>query len=296
MTFSSLSGYARGVALTALGGIVLSIDASLLRLGQGDAWSVLAFRGTLTVLVALLIWLAVRLVSGRSIPLVPGWRAAWAGLFYGVSSSLFVAAVFNTATANVVFIIAFTPMFAALLSWIFLKERPGIATLVTMSIMIFGVGLIVQGGLTSGHVFGDLIATGAAFCIGAAITIGRSARRDIGFVPLIGAIIPAACAFIALYPQGIAIENPFWIFLDGAIVLPLAFWCLATGPRYLPASEVGMFYLLETILAPIWVWFVFSEVPSAQTLTGGAILIGALIGFSLWQMRAKSREAIAGCS
>lgn len=294
MAFSSFSSHAKGVALTALGGIVLSVDAPLMRLGQGDAWSVLALRGTLTVLVALLIWVVVRLASGRSIPLVPGWRAAWAGLFYGVSSSLFVAAVFNTATANVVFIIAFTPMFAALLSWIFLKERPGVATLVTMSIMILGVGLIVQGGLTSGHAFGDLLATLAAFCIGAAITIGRSSRRDIGFVPLIGAIIPAACAFVAIYPHGILIENPVWIVIDGAIVLPLAFWCLATGPRYLPASEVGMFYLLETILAPIWVWFIFSEVPSAQTLTGGAILIGALIGFSLWQMRAKSREAVAG--
>ena len=88
MTNASSSSHAKGVALTAFGGIVLSVDAPLMRLGNGDAWSVLALRGLLTVLTALLIWVLVRLASGKSIPLVPGWRAAAAGLFYGVSSSL----------------------------------------------------------------------------------------------------------------------------------------------------------------------------------------------------------------
>ena len=81
---------------------------------------------------------------------------------------------------------------------------------------------------------------------------------------------------------------PGWIVFDGLIMIPLAFFCLATGPRYLSAPEVGMFYLLETILAPLWIWIVFLEVPTPQTLVGGAVLILALVGHSVWQMRKKS--------
>jgi drug/metabolite transporter (DMT)-like permease len=79
-------------------------------------------------------------------------------------------------------------------------------------------------------------------------------------------------------------------------MIPLAFFCLATGPRYLSAPEVGMFYLLETILAPIWVWLVFAETPTTQTLMGGAILIFALIGHSLWQMRSRALRSAVACA
>lgn len=71
--------------------------------------------------------------------------------------------------------------------------------------------------------------------------------------------------------SGFTIAEPGYIFFNGLVMIPLAFFCLATGPRYLSAPEVGMFYLLETILAPIWVWLVFAETPTTQTLMGGAI-------------------------
>jgi len=93
--------------------------------------------------------------------------------------------------------------------------------------------------------------------------------------------------------QGFSVAEPAWVIFDGAVMLPLAFWCLATGPRYLSGPEVGMFYLLETILAPIWVWIVFSEVPATQALAGGAILVLALVAHSAWQMRRRGRPALA---
>jgi drug/metabolite transporter (DMT)-like permease len=51
-----------------------------------------------------------------------------------------------------------------------------------------------------------------------------------------------------------------------------------------------MFYLLETILAPIWVWLIFSEAPSHVTLTGGLILVLALIAHSLWPILSGKPE------
>src|SRR5262245_9460115 len=141
----------RGLAITGLGGLALSFDIPLIRSAGGDVWSLLAVRSLSTFVIALAAWLVINRVFGRKISLLPGKTGLVVGLFYGINSCTFLLAVFNTSTANVVFILAFTSMFAALLSWVFLKERPSNATLTTMLVMVLGVGLIVQDGLESGH-------------------------------------------------------------------------------------------------------------------------------------------------
>lgn len=294
MHFSSLSDHRKGLLLTAIGGLALSMDIPLVRLAHGDMWSIVGVRSITTVLVALLIIGVVRYVRGSWPALIPGRHGIAAGFLYGCSTLTFLLAVFNTATANVVFIVAFNPMFGALLSWIFLKERPAASTLATMLIMMFGVGLIVQDGLAGGHVFGDAMALLTALVLAAAITLGRASRREMGFVPLLASVLPAAFGLASVLPAGLVIEHPAWIIFNGAVLMPVAFWCLATGPRYLSAPEVGMFYLLETILAPIWIWLIFAETPATMTLIGGAILVFAIMAHSLWMVRKKpAQQALA---
>ncbi|APG90583.1 DMT family transporter [Sinorhizobium americanum] len=292
---SDAARHRRGLAITGLGGLALSFDIPLIRSADGEVWSILAVRSLSTFAVAIAAWLFINRVLGRRIALIHGKAGLIAGLFYGINSFTFLLAVFNTSTANVVFILAFTSMFAAILSWIFLKERPSNATLLTMAIMLLGVGVIVQDGLESGHLFGDAMAACSAFLLASAITISRASGRDMALVPLATAIFPALAALTLLPASGFAIAAPGYILFNGLVMIPVAFFCLATGPRYLSAPEVGMFYLLETILAPIWVWIVFSEMPTFQTLVGGAILILALLGHSLWQMRSKAAKAEIPC-
>ncbi|CDM57130.1 MULTISPECIES: DMT family transporter [Rhizobium] len=294
MPLPALSDHRKGLLLTAIGGLALSMDIPLVRLAHGDMWSILGMRSLTTVAVAVLVICLTSYVKGTWPVLVPGRHSLAAGLLYGCSTLTFLLAVFNTATANVVFIVAFNPMFGALLSWVFLKERPSVSTLVTMAVMVFGVGLIVHDGLAGGHVFGDAMALLSAFILASAITVGRASRRDMGFVPLLAAALPAILGFAKALPSGLAIEHPAWIILNGALLMPVAFWCLATGPRYLSAPEVGMFYLLETILAPIWIWLVFAETPPTMTLIGGAILVFAIMAHSLWMVRRRlARQSLA---
>lgn len=282
----------RGLLITGLGGLALSFDIPLIRSSDGEVWSLLALRSLCTFCVALLAWIVLNKMLGRKIALVPGKAGLLAGLFYGLGSFTFLLAVFNTATANVVFIVAFTSMFAAVLSWIFLKERPSNATLLTMAIMVFGVSLIVHDGLKSGNFFGDAMAVCSALMLACAITVSRASGKDMGLVPLATAIVPCVVGYILSPAEGLQIAHPGWIMFDGLVMIPLAFFCLATGPRYLSAPEVGMFYLLETILAPIWVWIVFLESPTSQTLIGGAVLILALVGHSVWQMRQRTALSV----
>ncbi|MDP3895724.1 MAG: DMT family transporter, partial [Mesorhizobium sp.] len=270
--------------ITAIGGLALTVDIPLIRLSGGDAWSILLLRSTVTFAAAILIWAVWRAFSARAPALVPGRAGVAVATLYGLASITFIAAVYATSTANLVFILAFNTMFAALLSWIFLNERPRPATLVAMAVMIVGVLVIVGDSIGTGNLFGDLMALCSAFLIAAAITVSRASGRDMGFTALIGVAFPALVAVVMVSRTGFSVEAPWWIIFNGAVIMPISFFCLATGPRYISGPEVAMFYLLETVLAPIWVWMIFSEVPTTNSLIGGLILVVALVAHSIWQL------------
>lgn len=278
------TNHSKGLLLTAIGGLALTADIPLIRLAGGDSWTILMLRAGTTFTAALIIWGVWRLLSRGAPALIPGRAGLAVASLYGTGSITFVTAVFNTSTANLVFILAFTTMFAALLSWIFLKERPRPATFLAMAAMVGGVLIIVSDSLGSGNIFGDLMALCSSFLIASAITISRASGKDMGFTALVGVIFPFTVAAFMVSKTGINVEAPWWIIFNGAVVMPLSFFCLATGPRYISGPEVAMFYLLETVLAPVWVWMIFAEIPSTNSMIGGLILIVALVAHSLWQL------------
>ncbi|RKF06290.1 DMT family transporter [Oceaniradius stylonematis] len=287
-----MTRHAKGLLLTAIGGVALSFDIPMIKLGGGDAWSAMAVRAGSAFIAALLIKQIAQWLTGRTITLLPGRIGVVIAALYGLTVVAFVIAVKNTSAANVAFIIAFTPAFTAMTAWTFLGERPSRATLLTIAVMVLAVGIIVSDGLQAGSLFGDACAMAAALLIAAVITLSRAAKADVGFAPMIGGIVPTVLGLAVLGSLGepVRVDNAAWHVFNGMVLLPIAYWCLATGPRYISAPEVSMFYLLETVLAPVWVWLIFSEAPRPAVLIGGALLIGALGAHALWQLRVHGRR------
>lgn len=292
---SSHNAHTKGLLLTALGGLTLTVDIPLIRLADGEAWTILLLRTGTTFVAALIIWAVWRSLSDKAPQLIPGRSGLVVAGLYGLGSIAFITGVYNTSTANLVFILAFTTMFSALLSWLFLKERPRPLTLAAMAVMIVGVAIIVGSSVGTGHLFGDLMAVCAALSIASAITISRASGKDMGFTALIGVILPFAVAAFMVCRVGFQVNAPWWIIFNGAVIMPISFFCLANGPKYISGPEVAMFYLLETVLAPVWVWMIFAETPTRDSLIGGAILIVTLIAHSLWQLHEgrKRRATLA---
>lgn len=282
----------KGLLITAIGGLALTIDIPLIKLSGGEAWSVVAARGGMTFFAALVMWLGLRLFSTDRTPVIPGRTGLLVTGLYGIAAISFMLAVFHTTTANLVFILAFNPMFSALMGWLLIGERPKPQTFVAMAAMVFGVGLIVSDGLQAGNMIGNGLALFTSLMLSLIITISRKARTGMGFAPLFAALVPC---LVGLYmvggPAGIVLPHPGWLALNGLVVIPVAFWCLATGPKYISGPEVAMFYLLETILAPVWMWMIFSEQPTRLGLIGGATIVVALVAHSLWQLLDHRRAA-----
>ncbi|CDX20845.1 conserved membrane hypothetical protein [Mesorhizobium sp. ORS 3324] len=290
---SSHTDHQKGLLITAIGGLVLTFDIPLIRLANGSAWTILLLRTGTTFVAAMIVWAVWRVWSRNAPPLIPGRSGLAAAICYGLTSITFIIAVYHTSTADLVFILAFNTVFSALLSWLLLKERPRVGTMIAMLAMIVGVLIIVGGSVGTGKLFGDFMALCSTFFIALAITISRASGKDMGFTSLVGVIFPLALAIGMVSGEGLHVEAPWWIVFDGAVIMPISFFCLAAGPKYISGPEVAMFYLLETVLAPVWVWMVFAEAPTRDSLIGGAILIVALVAHSLWQLHDGRRRRAA---
>lgn len=278
------ANHAKGLLITAIGGMALTIDIPLIRLADGDPWSIVLLRSGTTFLAAIAIWMVWALIRKNPPTLVPGRAGLFVAALYGTASITFVMAVFNTSTANLVFILAFNTVFATLLGWLFLGERPRLATVVAMAFMLGGVSIIVLDSLGRGSLVGDLFAVASSVLLASAITVTRASGKDMGFAALVAFAAPAVLGLVMVSQVGFRVEQPLWVVLTGTVVLPLSFFCLATGPKYISGPEVAMFYLLETVLTPVWVWMIFAEVPTTASLIGGSILVMTLIAHSVWAL------------
>ena len=58
--------------------------------------------------------------------------------------------------------------------------------------------------------------------------------------------------------------------------LAAGFAMVTLAPTYIPAPEVSLYTLVETVLGPVWVYLGGYEAPSVFAIAGGAILLAAL--------------------
>jgi drug/metabolite transporter (DMT)-like permease len=282
-----LPDHQKGLLLTTLGVLVLTPDSLLVRLIDAEPFGLLVWRGVLQV-VGILAILAL-LHRGRiTAPFRAVGRSGLllAAVFSG-STLFFIVALSLTAVADVLVIVSAAPLAAALFSLVFLGEGVALRTWVAISLALLGIALLVSEDLGSGSLLGDVAAGLCALCIGGSLTITRHARA-VSMVPAM-ALAGVVTAAVAL-PLALLLEHGPLLYSGarlgytlamGLVVVPISFALITVGPRYLPAAEVGLLMLLETVLGPLWVWLVLSEYPGDLALAGGAVVVLTLAGHAM---------------
>jgi drug/metabolite transporter (DMT)-like permease len=292
-SWAGLSDHAKGLVITATGVLILTPDALLLKLIQADPWTVLVWRGLGFFVVIGLVSLARH--GARLWPVVRATGAiglAITGL-HSLGQLLFVFSINHTTAANTLVIIAAAPLAAALLARLILGERTARRTLVAGVVALLAVGLTVQGGIHVGGLWGDLAAVGVMLNLALVFVLLRKARgRDMLPALAWGGILTCAIALVMAPTVAIGGADRLFLPLLVLVVVPVSFILISTGPRYIPAPEVGLLMLLETIIGPIWVWLALAEVPSAASLVGGAVIV-ATLAVNAWLGLLEQRRARA---
>lgn len=286
---TSDSDTVRGVLLAVVGVVVMSPDAMFLRLVSADQWTVLFWRGVLigaTLLVAMTgIYRHRVLIQVRAI----GRIGVLAALVFAVSTVCFVSSINHTTVANTLVIIAASPLFAALLSRAALGEHIAPRTWIAVIATFAGIALIFSGSLQAGGLAGDLMALGTALMLAINFVIIRRARR-INMVPsaMLASFFSALAVLPLAAPATISGHDLALLALLCVVFLPLANALITLAPRYIPAPEVSLIMLLESVFGPLWVWLALGEVPGIATVIGGALILATVLTHSLTGMRRVS--------
>ena len=297
---NSPSTHAKGLIITLAGVVVLTPDGLLIRLVSTDQWTLLFWRGLLmglAILMGLALWHRGDL-SARFRAIGP--LGLWISLHFAAGALLFVTAISHTSVANTLFIMSTTPLFTAIMARLFLGEPVSSRTWLAISLAVVGIAVIVLGSLDQGSLWGDLAAFATAIVMASSFVLVRRARAQ-SMVPAmaLGGFVTALCALpFGAVPAAVSSTDLIYLVLMGVIVLPISFSLITLGPRYIPAPEASLIFLLEAVLGPFWVWLVLDEHPGTAAIIGGAIVIVTLAAHSVSALKNSGRPeaAAAGAS
>ena len=270
----NLTDQKKGSLLAFVAVMFITPDSLLIRLSNIDTWGLLFYRGAIPFFVVLLGLLIV--YKSNFIKLL--FSMGFPGIIYAGTFTLtnitFIISIQNTNVANTLVMIAIAPMLSAVLGLILLKENPDKKTWIAIIITCLSAIYIFHDSLQLGNFFGDIFGFVTALGLAIGFVVVRSAKNK-NLVPA-AVLGKLSVAIIAVF----FVKN-FELIETDIIIVPLMcvlcvaipFVLLTIAPRFITAAEVNLFFLLETVLGPLWVWLAIKEQPTLETIVGGAIII-----------------------
>ncbi len=280
------------VVAVALAAVAFSMNGLFVRQVQSaTSWQIVFWRalGLMSAVAVLFAWphrgraLAV-FRDGLPIALV-------AAPTQGVGVVLFIYSLTHTTVANTMMMLSATPLFAALLGWLFLGEKVGWATAAAIAATLCGIALMTVDGIAAGSLYGNLAALGNACTFAIFITFLRRGRsRDMRPVIILGAASGMALAALLSDGLGAPVRDILLCLVWGGVAQTIGMSLMLAGSRGLPAAEISLVAMIEFVLAPMWAWSVTGELPTPLSATGGGIIFAAMLGWS-WR-RARLHRTI----
>ena len=271
---NKLSDQKKGSLLAFVAVMFITPDSLLIRLSSIETWGMLFYRGAIPffiVLIGLLLFYRQNFINAFL-------KVGTVGIFYAISFSIcnitFIVSIQNTNVANTLIMIALAPMLSAILGAIFIKEMPSKGTWIAIFITFLAALFIFYDSLQVGNLFGNIMGfvTASGLAVNA-VLIRYAKDKDLLPSAVMGKLGVAVFAFFFVENFNLIGTDQIYIPIMCIICVALPFVLVTIAPRFIPAEEVNLFFLLETIIGPIWVWLVVKEQPTLETIIGGAMII-----------------------
>ncbi len=274
-----------GTILALFGVLVLTPDTMIMRLSMLDRWPLMGWRGVLMGITLLFLWrylLSENLQrEWRSLISIPGLIVIFS---FGLNSITFTLGIQETSVMVVLTALATMPIFAAILSSLFMGESQGFFGWVAILVAMGGVYIVVGDGSNAvgqpdgSTVLGALYGAITAFGLAITFTLARK-YKELGIVPAaaLGSLLSGFVGFYFSTYDSIFIAPIWTIFAMGIVILPISFACLSIAPRYTSSAIVSLIMLIEMVIGPFWVWLGIGEKPTSIMVFGAFIVLIVLV-------------------
>ena len=282
----NLTDQKKGSLLAFVAVMFITPDSLFIRLSNVDTWGLVFYRGIIPFITVFLGMLIIYKLNFFKMLITSGYHGLIYVSTFSITNITFVVSIQNTNVANTLVMIATAPMLSAILGAIFLKEPPDKKTLISIIVTLFAVIYIFYDSIKLGNFYGDILGliTAIGLAVGA-VTIRSAKSKNLVPAAVVGKLFVAT--FALFFIESFLLEKEDLIIVPMMCILCVAipFVLVTIAPRFIPAAEVNLFFLLETIIGPIWVWLIIKEQPSIETLYGGAIIIATIATHSFLKLK-----------
>ena len=282
----NLSNQQKGSLLAFVGVMFITPDSLFIRLSSIDTWELLFYRGAIpsvVILIALILFYRSNLIK---VTLAMGLAGLFYALTFSVTNITFIVSIQNTNVANTLVMIATAPMLSAILAAVFLKENPDKNTWIAILITFLAVVYIFFDSFKLGNFFGDIFGLITALGLAVGANIIRSVRdKDLVPAAVIGKFLVAIFALFFVDNLILQGRDNIIVPLMCIMCVGIPFVLVTIAPRFITAAEVNLFFLLETIIGPLWVWLIIKEQPSKETIYGGILIIITIAVHSFYKLK-----------
>ena len=271
---NNLSNQKKGSLLAFIAVMFITPDSLFIRLANVDTWGLVFYRGIIPFFTVLIGMLLVYRLSFFKMLLTSGQYGIIYIITFSITNIAFVVSIQNTNVANTLVMIAMAPMLSAILGALFLKEIPDSKTWIAIGVTFFAVVYIFYDSFQIGNIFGDLLGLICALGLAVgAVTIRSGKTMNLVPAAVVGKLLVAVFAIFFIETYALEGKDILIVPLMCVMCVAIPFVLVTIAPRFIPAEEVNLFFLLETIVGPIWVWMVIKEQPSLETIQGGIVII-----------------------
>ena len=285
-----VSNQLRGILIAAGGATLISFDGLLIRLQHLSSAGVTFWRGAFTCVAFMVVLIAARRPLNRGVvkPESSGtWPVAALAILMVAGTITFVYSLTRTTVADTLVIVASSPIVTAVLGRFLLREELPLRTWLAGLAALAAVAIIFSGGLGTSGLEGDGWAVGNTFVLAFILIL---LRRYPNLDRVLALAISSFVTALVILPFGVQVPDPQSLLAaaaDGLLVVPGGLLLITLAPRYLPAGEVALMLLLETILGPLWVLFALGEALSISVVVSAAIILGAIAVHSILDLRSQ---------
>ena len=281
-----MSNNAKGLALTSLGVLIMSLESLFIKFTSISSFLFSFYMG-----IFMFIPMAPTLLFKEKNFVKNAIKSSYVvlivcAILMAVSNILFISAVKTTTVANVVIIFSTAALFSALFAYLFYKEKITKNIIIASFFMFVGLYIIFNDQLDIGSSEGNIYALlcTALFSI-FFVLLSRYKEMDRVVLTALSGVALSVIAFFFCDDLAIDFKTLLIIMAMGLIISPFSRVLIGNGAIYISASEVSLLMIIETIMAPIWVWLFLNEIPSSYTFIGGSIIILTLIVNSLYTLK-----------